>query len=192
MPHKGKRDMATGDVQVTLVGNTTGEPELRYLSSGAAVCSFTVAVQPRRFNKNTNQWEDGQASFYRCSAWRQLAENIAESFTKGSRVIVTGTIGQRSYETREGEQRTVFEVQVDDIGASVKFATATIKRPERTGGQAPQQAQRPQQVPDDPWSTPTQQRPAQPQQAAFDASDPWGSPPPQPAGAGGYDQPPPF
>ena len=185
--------MATGDVQVTLVGNVTADPELRFTPSGAAVCSFTVAVQPRKFDKNTSQWVDGQASFYRCNAWRQMAENIAETFARGNRVIVTGTIGQRSYETSDGEKRTVFEVQVDDIGASVKFATAKINRPERTGGQPPQQAQRPQQPPEDPWGTPpTQQRPAQPQQAAFDANDPWGQPPRQPAGAGGYADEPPF
>lgn len=181
--------MAAGDPTITLVGNLTAEPELRYTPSGVAVCSLSVAVQPRKFNKDSNRWEDGQASFYRCNAWRQLAENIAESFTRGSRVIVTGTIAQRSYETSDGDKRTVFEVQVDDIGASAKFATVQIRKAERQGGQ-PAQQQRPQQPPSDPWATPPKS--AQPQQAAFDANDPWASVPRQPAAAGGYDDPPPF
>lgn len=182
--------MATGDPTITIIGNTTAEPEIRYTQSGVAVASFTVAVQPRKFNKNTSQWEDGEASFYRCNAWRQLAENIAESIGRGSRVIVQGTIAQRSFETREGEKRTVFEVQADAVGPDLKFATATINRPERSGGQQAQpQQQRPQQPPDDPWATPA---PARGQQQGLDQDDPWSSAPRQPAATGGYDQPPPF
>lgn len=175
-----------GETNLTLIGNLTGDPELRFTPSGAAVCSFTIAVQPRKFDKSSGGWVDGQASFYRCNAWRQMAENIAESFTKGNRVVVFGSIGQRSYETNDGEKRTVFEVLVEDIGASAKFAMVTIRRPERDGGQAQQrpqqQAQRP---PEDPWGTPPaqQQRRQQPQQAAFDANDPWGTPPAQQASA---------
>lgn len=184
--------MATGDPPITLIGNLTGDPELRFTPSGAAVVSFTVAVQPRKFDKNTNAWVDGQASFYRCSAWRQQAENIAESYARGNRVIVSGTIAQRSYETNDGEKRTVFEVAVDDMGASTKFATVQIRRPERQDQGAPQQAQHPQ-PPEDPWGTPPtqQQRPA-PQQAAFDANDPWGQPPARATAAGGYADEPPY
>jgi single-strand DNA-binding protein len=179
--------MAAGDVNVTLVGNLTADPELRFTPSGAAVCSFTVAVQPRKFDKNTNSWVDGQASFYRCSVWRQQAENVAESLTRGTRVVVHGTIGQRSYETQDGEKRTVFEVQAEEVAASVKFAMVAVRRPERQGGQQAQPSE-------DPWETPTQRpaqrRPAQPQQAALDANDPWGQAPPRtPAG---FNEEPPF
>ena len=103
--------MAAGDVNVTIVGNLTNDPELRFTPSGAAVASFTVASTPRVLDKATNEWKDGEALFMRCSVWRQYAENVAESLTKGSRVIVTGRLKQRSYETREGEKRTVYEIE---------------------------------------------------------------------------------
>ena len=108
--------MAAGDVNVTIVGNLTSDPELRFTPSGAAVASFTVASTPRVLDKATNEWKDGEAVFMRCSVWRQYAENVAESLTKGMRVIVTGRLKQRSYETREGEKRTVIEMEVDEVG----------------------------------------------------------------------------
>lgn len=119
------------DQSLTLAGNLTADPELRFTPSGAAVCSFTVASTPRYYDKNTNQWVDGDALFMRCSVWRQQGENAAESFQRGNRVIVTGTLKQRSFETKEGEQRTVIEMDVTEMGASVKFATAVPRRAER-------------------------------------------------------------
>ena len=176
-----------GETIITIEGNLTAEPELRFTPSGAAVASFTVASTPRTFDKNTNSWVDGDALFLRCNCWRQMAENVAESLTRGTRVIAKGRLKQRSFETREGEKRTVVELDVDEIGPSLKFAQATARKTERSGGQ-PQQ-QRPQQPPQDPWATPAP--PAQ--QQAFDANDPWGSPPPrQQAPAGGYADEPPF
>lgn len=122
------------DTVITVVGNLTDDPELRFTPSGAAVANFTVASTPRRFNKQTNEWEDEEAMFLRCSIWRQAAENVAESLTRGMRVIVQGRLKQRSYENREGEKRTVFEVEVEEIGPSVKFATAKVTRATRQGG----------------------------------------------------------
>lgn len=126
--------MAAGDVVVTIVGNLTGDPELRFTPSGAAVASFTVASTPRVLDKATNEWKDGEALFMRCSVWRQYAENVAESLTKGARVIVTGRLKQRSYETREGEKRTVVEMEVDEVGPALKYATAKVNKVSRGGG----------------------------------------------------------
>ena len=126
--------MAAGDVNVTIVGNLTNDPELRFTPSGAAVASFTVASTPRVLDKTTNEWKDGEALFMRCSVWRQYAENVAESLTKGSRVIVTGRLKQRSYETREGEKRTVVEMEVDEVGPALKYATAKVNKVARGGG----------------------------------------------------------
>ena len=126
--------MAAGDVNVTIVGNLTGDPELRFTPSGAAVASFTVASTPRVLDKATNEWKDGEALFMRCSVWRQYAENVAESLTKGMRVVVTGRLKQRSYETREGEKRTVVEMEVDEVGPSLKYATAKVNKVQRGGG----------------------------------------------------------
>ena len=126
--------MAAGDVVVTIVGNLTADPELRFTPSGAAVASFTVASTPRVLDKATNEWKDGDSLFMRCSVWRQYAENVAESLTKGARVIVTGRLKQRSYETREGEKRTVVEMEVDDIGPALRYATAKVNRISRGGG----------------------------------------------------------
>ena len=126
--------MAAGDVVVTIVGNLTADPELRFTPSGAAVASFTVASTPRVLDKATNEWKDGESLFMRCSVWRQYAENVAESLTKGARVIVTGRLKQRSYETREGEKRTVVEMEVDDIGPALRYATAKVNRISRGGG----------------------------------------------------------
>jgi single-strand DNA-binding protein len=126
-----------GETTITLVGNLTADPELRFTPSGAAVANFTVASTPRTFDRNTNEWRDGDAMFLNCAVWRQAAENVAESLQKGMRVIVQGRLKSRSYETREGERRTVFEVDVDEVGPALKYATAKVNRnaPGSGGGQ---------------------------------------------------------
>jgi single-strand DNA-binding protein len=147
--------MAAGDIQVTVVGNLTNDPELRFTPSGQAVASFTVASSSRVLDKQTNEWKDGDTVFMRCSVWRQYAENVAESLTRGTRVIVHGRLKQRSYETKEGEKRTVVECEVDDVGPVLRYATAKVTKVSRGGpgggggfgGGAPA---------DDPWSTPAQ------------------------------------
>src|SRR5437764_2263659 len=126
--------MAAGDVTITVVGNLTNDPELRFTPSGAAVASFTVASTPRFLDKQTNEWKDGDALFLRCSIWRQAAENVAESLQRGARVIVQGRLKQRSYETKEGEKRTVYEVEVDEVGPSLRYATAKVTKAQRSGG----------------------------------------------------------
>jgi single-strand DNA-binding protein len=123
-----------GDTTITVVGNLTADPELRFTPSGAAVANFTVASTPRIFDRQSSEWKDGEALFLRCNIWREAAENVAESLTRGSRVIVTGRLKQRSFETREGEKRTVFEVEVDEIGPSLKYATAKVNKANRSGG----------------------------------------------------------
>jgi single-strand DNA-binding protein len=123
-----------GDTVITVVGNLTGDPELRFTPSGAAVANFTVASTPRTFDKNTSEWKDGDALFLRCSIWRQAAENVAESLQKGMAVIVQGRLKQRSYDTKEGEKRTVYELDVDEVGPSLKWATAKVNRTQRSGG----------------------------------------------------------
>ena len=123
-----------GETVITVVGNLTDDPELRFTPSGAAVASFTVASTPRTFDKATNEWKDGDALFLRCSIWRQAAENVAESLTKGMRVVVQGRLRQRSYETREGEKRTVVELEVEEVGPSLKYATAKVTKASRGGG----------------------------------------------------------
>ena len=124
-----------GETPITVVGNLTADPELRFTPSGAAVANFTVASTPRTFDKQTNDWKDGEALFLNCSVWRQAAENAAESLTRGMRVIVSGRLKARSYETREGEKRTVFEIDVDEVGPSMKYATAKVTKTSRSGGQ---------------------------------------------------------
>ena len=126
--------MSQGNTPICIVGNIVQEPELRYTASGAAVTSFRVASTPRVFNKQTNDWEDGEGLFLTCNVWRQAAENVAESLAKGMRVIVNGNLRQRSYETREGEKRTVYEVEVEDVGPSLKWATARVERTNRSSG----------------------------------------------------------
>ena len=123
-----------GDTIITVVGNLTADPELRFTPSGAAVANFTVASTPRIFDRQSNEWKDGEALFMRCSIWREAAENVAESLTRGSRVIVQGRLKQRSYETREGEKRTVVELEVDEIGPSLRYATAKVNKASRSGG----------------------------------------------------------
>jgi single-strand DNA-binding protein len=144
--------MAQGDVVVTVTGNLTGDPELRFTPNGLAVASFTVASTTRVLDKTSNEWKDGDTLFLRCSVWRQYAENVAESLTKGTRVIVTGRLKQRSYETKEGEKRTVVEMDVDDVGPVLRNATAKVNRVARTdsgysggGSSAPSE---------DPWAAP--------------------------------------
>ncbi len=123
-----------GETVITVVGNITADPELRFTPSGAAVANFTVASTPRTLDKATNEWKDGEALFLRCSVWRQAAENVAESLQRGMRVMVQGRLKQRSYETKEGEKRTVVELDVDEIGPSLKYATAKVNRTTRGGG----------------------------------------------------------
>jgi single-strand DNA-binding protein len=159
--------MAQGDIPINVTGVLTAAPELRFTQSGAAVAGFTVVCQPRRMNRQTNEWEDGDATFLRCSVWRQQAEHVAESLDKGDRVIVQGLLKQRSYETAEGEKRTVFEVTVDEVGPSLKWKNASVDRVQREqGGQQRRQA------------------PAN--------DDPWASPPPRAGGSGGFSDEPPF
>lgn len=117
-----------GETTITVIGNLTADPELRFTPNGAAVANFTVASTPRTFDRQTNEWKDGDAMFLNCSVWRQYAENVAESLSKGTRVIVSGRLKARSYETREGEKRTVFEVEVEEVGPSLKYATAKVTR----------------------------------------------------------------
>ena len=124
----------SGETVITVIGNLTGDPELRFTPSGAAVANFTVASTPRTFDRQSNEWKDGETLFLRCSIWREAAESVAESLTKGTRVIVTGRLVQRSYETREGEKRTVYELQVDEVGPSLRYATAKVTRTQRSGG----------------------------------------------------------
>jgi len=119
------------DTTITIVGNLTADPELRFTPAGAAVANFTVAATPRSYDKTTGEWKDGDALFMRASVWRQPAENVAESLKRGARVIVTGRLKQRSYETKEGEKRTVVELDVDEIGPSLRFATATVNKAAR-------------------------------------------------------------
>jgi single-strand DNA-binding protein len=173
-----------GDTTITVVGNLTADPELRFTPSGAAVANFTVASTPRTFDRQSGEWKDGEALFLRCNIWREAAENVAESLTRGSRVIVSGRLKQRSFETREGEKRTVFEVEVDEIGPSLRYATAKVNKASRSGGggsggggfgsgggsrQAP---------------------PAQSGGGGAPADDPWGSAPASGSFAGGDEEPP--
>jgi single-strand DNA-binding protein len=175
-----------GDTQITVVGNLVDDPELRFTPSGAAVANFRIASTPRTFDKQSNEWKDGDALFLSCSVWRQAAENVAESLQKGMRVVVQGNLRSRQYETREGEKRTVFEIQVDEVGPSLKYATAKVTRTQRSGssygdgggGQA-------QSGPsgNDPWATPAQGGGAPAAPAA--GNDPWATP-----GVSGNDEPP--
>ena len=125
-----------GDTVITVIGNMVADPELRFTPAGAAVANFTVASTPRTFDRQSNEWKDGEALFLRCNIWKEAAENVAESLTRGSRVIVTGRLKQRSYETREGEKRTVIELEVDEIGPSLRYATAKVNKANRGSGGA--------------------------------------------------------
>jgi single-strand DNA-binding protein len=145
--------MAAGDIIVTVVGNLTNDPELRFTPSGAAVASFTVASSSRYLDKQTNEWKDGDPVYMRCSVWRQYAENVAESLQKGTRVIVQGRLKQRSYETREGEKRTVVEMEVDDVGPALRYATAKVNRVQRQGAGPSDGGSQASGQADDPWAT---------------------------------------
>jgi single-strand DNA-binding protein len=123
-----------GETVITVVGNLTADPELRFTPAGAAVANFTVASTPRTFDRQSNEWKDGDALFMRCNIWREAAENVAESLTRGARVVVTGRLRQRSYETREGEKRTVVELEVDEVGPSLRYATAKVNKVSRGSG----------------------------------------------------------
>ena len=163
-----------GDTTITVVGNLTADPELRFTPSGAAVVNFTVASTPRIYDRQSGEWKDGEALFLRCNIWREAAENVAESLTRGARVIVTGRLKQRSFETREGEKRTVVEVEVDEIGPSLRYATAKVNKASRGGGGG---------------GFGGGSRPAA---AASDApaEDPWGSAPASGSFGGAADEPP--
>lgn len=137
--------------QTTIVGNITADVELRFTPAGAAVANFTIASTEKVFNKQTEQWVDGKKLFLRCTAWREMAENIAESISRGTRVIATGKISSREYETREGEKRTVVELEVDEIGPSLRYATAKVNKADRKSGGARTTTTTTQ---DDPWGSP--------------------------------------
>jgi len=165
-----------GETVITVIGNLTDDPELKFTPSGAAVANFTVASTPRTFDRQTNEWKGGATLFLRCNVWRQAAENVAESLTRGARVVVTGRLKQRSFETREGEKRTVIELEVDEIGPSLRYATAKVNKVSRgsgggdfggggygsSGGRS----------------------------SGGGSDDPWGSAAPAPTGAGSLDEPP--
>jgi single-strand DNA-binding protein len=146
-----------GDTVITIVGNLTDDPELRFTPSGAPVANFTIASTPRFMDRQTNEWKDGEPLFLRCSIWRQAAESVAESLQRGMRVIAQGRLRQRSFETREGEKRTVVELEVDEIGPSLRWATAKVTRTQRSGGGfgggAPAVAQDASGGQSDPWAT---------------------------------------
>ncbi len=168
-----------GETMITVVGNLTDDPDLRFTPSGAAVANFTVASTPRFFDKQTNEWKDGDALFLRCSIWRQAAENVAESLHRGTRVIVSGRLRQRSYETREGEKRTVVELDVDEVGPSLKYATAKTTKTSRSGGPSASNEGASNNAAD-PWATGSGNQGGQ--QAS--SNDPWATP------VGGSDEPP--
>ena len=151
-----------GDTVITVIGNLTSDPELRFTPSGSAVANFTIASTPRVFDRQANEWVDGETLFLRASVWREAAENVAETLTKGTRVIAQGRLKSRSYETKEGENRTVMELEVDEIGPSLKYASAKVTRKSNSGGSSGGNSnQQPQQQGGD-WGAPAAQ------------SDPWG------------------
>ena len=170
-----------GETTITLVGNLVDDPELRFTPSGAAVANFRVASTPRTFDKQSGEWRDGERLFLSCSVWRQAAENVAESLQKGMKVIVSGRLKQRSYETREGERRTVFEIDVDDVGPSLRNATAKVTKTTRSGSGGGFAA-----TDSDPWATSGGGGGAAPASQGQPAAggDPWAAP------GGGSEEPP--
>ncbi len=152
--------MAAGDTQITIIGNLVDDPQLRYTPTGQAVANFRVASTPRFLDKNTNEWKDGDSLFLSCNVWRQAAENVAESLQRGMRVIVSGRLRQRSYETKEGEKRTVYEIEVDEVGPSLRNASAKVVRSSRAtggpsgpGGQGGGYGGASARTADDPWAS---------------------------------------
>lgn len=177
------------DTVITVIGNLTADPELRFTPSGSAVANFTIASTPRTFDRQTNEWKDGEALFLRSAVWREAAENVAETLTKGMRVIAQGRLKSRSYDTKEGERRTVMELEVDEIGPSLTFASAKVTRTQRSGGGGNRAQQQNQQ------SAPPQQAQPQPNGggswAGTPAQDPWGAQSqqnPAQGNGGGWDQ----
>lgn len=183
--------MAQGDTNITVVGNIVADPELRFTPAGAAVANFRVASTPRRYNSQTNQWEDGEAMFLTCNVWRQAAENVAETLSKGMRIIVTGRLKQRSFQTRESENRTVFEIDVDEVGPSLRYATAQVNRNPREGGGNYGGGQQQRSNNNNQGGFGGQQQQQSQQQNQAPAEDPWNSAPPA-GGFGGADSEPPF
>ncbi len=178
-----------GETVITVVGNLVDDPELRFTPSGAAVANFRIASTPRTFDRQTNEWKDGDALFLSCSVWRQAAENVAESLQRGMRVVVQGRLKSRTYETREGEKRTVFEIEVEEVGPSLKYATAKVTRTTRQGGGGGYSGGGggggQSSGGDDPWATSTPQQGGQPSGGggyaggggqSAPANDPWGAP----------------
>ncbi|MFD9889564.1 single-stranded DNA-binding protein [Amycolatopsis sp. NPDC059027] len=166
-----------GDTVITVIGNLTSDPELRFTPSGAAVANFTVASTPRTLDRQTGEWKDGEALFLRCNIWRQAAENVAESLTRGARVVVQGRLKQRSFETKEGEKRTVVELEVDEIGPSLRYATAKVNKVSRGSG----------------GGGGFGGAPSGGGGGGAPADDPWGSAPPASSGGGGgFSDEPPF
>lgn len=150
-----------GETIITVVGNLTADPELRYTQNGLPVANFTIASTPRTFDRQANEWKDGEALFLRASVWREFAEHVAGSLTKGSRVIAQGRLKQRSYQDREGNNRTAIELEVDEIGPSLRYATAQVTRAQSSGGGggfggggAPRQQPQQQAAAEEPWATP--------------------------------------
>ncbi|MFY9914086.1 MAG: single-stranded DNA-binding protein [Nocardioidaceae bacterium] len=178
-----------GETTITIVGNLVDDPDLRFTPSGAAVANFRIASTPRTFDKQTNEWKDGETLFMTCAVWRQAAENVAESLQRGMRVLVQGRLKARSFETREGEKRTVFEIDVDEVGPSLRNATAKVTRASRSGGDGnysggggSSQSTGGGQSGNDPWATSAPVGGGQ--QANQGGNDPWAAP------AGGSDEPP--
>src|SRR5688572_9949918 len=169
-----------GETVITVVGNLVDDPELRFTPSGAAVANFRIASTPRTFDKQSNEWKDGDALFLSCSVWRQAAENVAESLVKGMRVVVQGRLKSRQYETREGEKRTVFEIEVEEVGPSLKYATAKVTRTTRQGAGGGYSGDGGGAAQDDPWAQPAPQG----GQGGYA-----GGQPAQGGGQGGYAQP---
>lgn len=159
-----------GETQITLVGNLTGDPELRFTANGAPVANFTVASTPRIYDSQTSQWRDGDAMFLSCSVWRQYAENVAESLSKGMRVIVQGRLKSRTYETREGQKRTVFEVDVEEVGPVLRYATAKVTKTTGGGGGGGSWQGNQNQGQSDSWSSSSSS------DSNRGGNDPWGQP----------------
>jgi single-strand DNA-binding protein len=169
--------MAAGDVTITVIGNLPDDPELRFTPSGAAVAKFRVASTPRFLDRQTNEWKDGEPLFLQCNIWRQAAENVAESLQRGARVIVTGRLRQRTYETREGEKRTVMELEVDEIGPSLRYATAKVQKMQRSSGNG---------------GFGSGSGGGSGNGGGSGSDDPWASAVPASGGSGSYDEEPPF